>query len=144
MSTGGKLRGMTETVDAVVVGAGHNGLVAANLLADAGWDVAVLEATGTPGGAVQTAEWRPGYLSDVCSAFYPLGAPSPVLRDLGLDRYGLHWSHAPAVPAHVLPDAGCAVLARDPAGTAASLAAFDPADGDAWLAEVARFDRLRE
>jgi NAD(P)-binding Rossmann-like domain len=41
--------------DAVVVGAGHNGLVAANLLADAGWEVLVLEATGQPGGSVRTA-----------------------------------------------------------------------------------------
>ncbi len=45
-----------QSADAVVVGAGHNGLVAANLLADAGWDVVVLEATATPGGAVRSAE----------------------------------------------------------------------------------------
>jgi len=42
-------------VDAIVIGAGPNGLVAANLLADAGWDVLVLEAENTPGGSVRTA-----------------------------------------------------------------------------------------
>jgi phytoene dehydrogenase-like protein len=133
-----------RTVDAIVIGAGHNGLVAANLLTDAGWDVVVLEATGTPGGAVQTAQWTPGYLSDVCSAFYPLGAASPALRDLDLGAHGLEWSHAPAVLAHILPDDRCAILSRDPVETAASVAEFDPADGDAWLAEVRRFTRIRE
>jgi NADPH-dependent 2,4-dienoyl-CoA reductase/sulfur reductase-like enzyme len=52
-------------VDAVVIGAGHNGLVAAALLADAGWDVLVLEAQAEPGGAVKSAELTPGYLSDL-------------------------------------------------------------------------------
>ena len=47
---------MTETVDAVVIGAGHNGLVAANMLADAGWDVVVLEGTDHVGGAVRSAQ----------------------------------------------------------------------------------------
>ena len=69
------------------IGAGHNGLVAANLLADAGWDVLVLEATEAPGGAVRSAEvTAPGYLSDLYSSFYPLGYASPVLRGLDLDR----------------------------------------------------------
>lgn len=123
-----------ETVDAVVVGAGHNGLVAANLLADAGWDVVVLEATGRPGGAVRSAEiTAPGYLSDLYSAFYPLGYASPVLRDLALDGYGLAWTHAPEVLAHLLPDGRAAVLSRDPGRTAASLDAFAPGDGARWL-----------
>lgn len=66
----------TDTADAVVIGAGHNGLVAANLLADAGWDVVVLEATAAPGGAVRSAEvTAPGYLSDLYSSFYPSGTP---------------------------------------------------------------------
>ena len=70
-----------DSADAVVIGAGHNGLVAANLLADAGWDVVVLEATAAPGGAVRSAEvTAPGYLSDLYSSFYPLGYASPVLR----------------------------------------------------------------
>ena len=58
-----------DGVDAVVIGAGHNGLVAANLLADAGWQVLVCEATEYAGGAVRTAEvTAPGYLSDLFSA----------------------------------------------------------------------------
>ncbi|MEV0718189.1 NAD(P)/FAD-dependent oxidoreductase [Asanoa sp. NPDC050611] len=134
-----------RTVDAVVIGGGHNGLVAANLLADAGWEVLVLEATDTAGGAVRTADLTaPGFHHDVYSAFYPLGAASPVLRGLDLEAYGLEWRHAPAVLAHVLPDDRCALLSRDPEQTAASLAAFDPRDGDAWLAEVRRWQRIGE
>ncbi len=48
---------MTDSADAVVIGAGPNGLVAANLLADAGWDVLVLEAEDEPGGAVRSGEY---------------------------------------------------------------------------------------
>ena len=80
--------------DGVVVGAGHNGLVAANLLADAGWSVLVLEASAAPGGGTRTAELAaPGFRSELCSAFYPLTAASPVIAALGLDRYGLRWRH---------------------------------------------------
>jgi phytoene dehydrogenase-like protein len=134
---------VVRTVDAVVIGAGHNGLVAANLLADAGWEVLVLEATGDPGGSVRTAELTaPGFRNDVCSAFYPLGAASPVLNGLGLDAYGLEWSHAPDVLAHVLPDNRCAVLSRDVARTAESMAAFAPADAAAWLEETDQWQRV--
>jgi phytoene dehydrogenase-like protein len=134
-----------RTVDAVVIGAGHNGLVAANLLADAGWEVLVLEATAEAGGAVRTAELTaPGFRNDVCSAFYPLGAASPVLRELDLEPHGLAWRHAPAVLAHVLPDDRCAVLSRDLAETEESLAAFDPRDAAAWRAEAGRWRRVGE
>src|SRR4051812_9434474 len=108
-----RLRSMTETVDAVVIGAGHNGLVAANMLADAGWDVAVLEATGHVGGAVRWAEiTAPGFLSALCSAFYPLSAASPPLRALDLESHGLRWTHAPEVVAHLFPDGRAAVISR--------------------------------
>lgn len=124
-----------ETVDAVVVGAGHNGLVAANLLADAGWDVLVLEATGAPGGAVRSAEvTAPGYLSDLYSSFYPLGFASPVLRGLNLGEFGLRWRHAPEVFAHLMPDDRAAVVNLDPHRTAASLDRFATGDGERWLA----------
>jgi phytoene dehydrogenase-like protein len=134
-----------RTVDAVVIGAGHNGLVAANLLADAGWEVLVLEATDRPGGSVRTAELTaPGFRNDLCSAFYPLGAASPVLRDLDLESYGLAWRHAPDVLAHVLPDDRCAVLSRDLDRTAESLAAFAPSDAPAWREEADRWRRIGE
>ncbi len=117
--------------DAVVIGAGHNGLVAANLLADAGWDVIVLEATAAPGGAIRSAEvTAPGYLSDLYSSFYPLGYASPVMRGLDLD---LTWRHAPDVLTHLLPDGQAATLSRRPELTAASVEKFATGDGERWL-----------
>ena len=77
------------TADAVVVGGGHHGLVAAALLADAGWDVCLLEATDRVGGAVRSATLHPGFTADLFSAFYPLYAASPVLRALDLEAHGL-------------------------------------------------------
>ncbi|MFC0005402.1 phytoene desaturase family protein [Micromonospora siamensis] len=131
--TGSALPTGAESVDAIVVGAGHNGLVAANLLADAGWEVLVLEATEAPGGAVRSAQvTAPGYLSDLYSSFYPLGYASPVLAGLDLDRYGLHWTNSPDVLAHLLPDGRAAVINRDLDTTAASLEKFAPGDGDRW------------
>ncbi|GAA0461480.1 NAD(P)/FAD-dependent oxidoreductase [Streptomyces sp. NPDC046215] len=130
--------------DAVVIGAGPNGLVAANLLADAGWSVEVLEAQDHPGGAVRTDHGvHPDYASDLFSAFYPLAAASPVLAALSLHETGLRWSHAPRVLAHPLPDGRCAVLERRPEDTAAGLDAFAPGDGAAWRGLCDVWDRLR-
>ncbi len=135
----------TEAVDAVVIGSGPNGLVAANALADAGWDVLLVEAQERLGGAVASAEVTvPGFTTDLFSAFYPLAAASPVIRDLDLAGHGLRWVHAPEVLAHPLPDGSCAVLSRDPARTAANLDTFAPGDGDAWTAMVAQWNRVRD
>ncbi|MCG8916542.1 NAD(P)/FAD-dependent oxidoreductase [Actinokineospora sp. PR83] len=132
-------------VDAVVIGAGPNGLVAANLLADAGWDVLVLEAAAEPGGAVKTAELTvPGFRHDLFSAFYPLGAASPVLRELDLEGHGLRWEHAPDVLAHLFPDDRVAVLSRDVERTAASVDAFSAGDGKAWRGLFQHYLDIRE
>jgi phytoene dehydrogenase-like protein len=134
-----------EVADAVVIGAGPNGLVAANLLADAGWSVLVLEAADEPGGAVRTGELAlPGFNHDLCSAFYPMAAASPVIAGLELEQHGLRWRHSPAVLAHVFPDDRHVVLSRDVAQTASSLAAFDPRDADAWPREFERWQRVRD
>ncbi|MDX3531226.1 NAD(P)/FAD-dependent oxidoreductase [Streptomyces sp. ID05-39B] len=119
--------------DAVVIGAGPNGLVAANLLADAGWSVDVVEEQPEPGGAVRHDRGvDPRFVSDLFSSFYPLAAASPVLSGLRLQDHGLRWSHAPRVLAHPLSDGRCAVLDRSIDATAASLDTFHDGDGAAW------------
>lgn len=132
--------------DAIVVGAGPNGLVAANLLVDAGWSVLVLEAQPTPGGAVRSArDVDPEFVHDTMSSFYPLAVASPVVRGLRLEQHGLRWRHAPAVLGHLHPDSGTwAVLHRDRAVTAAMLDAAHPGDGAAWLALCDTWDAIGE
>ena len=131
--------------DTVVVGAGPNGLVAANVLVDAGWSVTVLEANAEPGGAVRTAELTaPGFRNDVFSAFYPLAAASPAIRALHLEEHGLRWTHAPAVLAHPFPDAPAAVLSRDLDTTVASLDRSSPGDGAVYAEAIDRWRRFRE
>src|ERR687894_3315611 len=117
--------------DAVVIGAGPNGLTGANILADAGWDVLVLEAQPAPGGAVRSAELtEPGFTADCFSAFYPLGIASPHLRALDLGSYGLEWLNAPAVVAHPHSDGSCVTLYRDVERSAAPVGAFAAEDAD--------------
>src|SRR5437870_10483593 len=103
--------GTARDVDAVVIGAGPNGLVAANVLADAGWRVLVLEAQPEPGGAVRSAELtHPGFVHDRFSAFYPLAVASPPMLALDLEAHGLRWRRAPVVLAHPGPDERAVVL----------------------------------
>jgi phytoene dehydrogenase-like protein len=131
--------------DAVVIGAGPNGLVAANLLADAGWSVLVLDAAAEPGGAVKSAEvTAPHFVNDLYSAFYPLAVASPVFTSLALQEWGLGWTHAPAVLAHPTDDGRVVRLHRDPHATAEALDAYAPGDGQAWLDLVRGFETIRE
>jgi phytoene dehydrogenase-like protein len=117
-------------LDAIVVGAGPNGLTAAVTLARAGLRVHMYEGGRTVGGGARTEELTlPGFRHDPCSAVHPLGAGSPVLRSLALERYGLSWVH-PGLPlAHPFPDGSAALLARSMTETAASLGP----DGGAYL-----------
>ncbi len=136
---------LPRTVDAVVVGAGPNGLVAATTLADAGWDVLLLEASDHVGGAVHSAE-SDGWVSDRCSSCFPLGVASSVIRALELERHGLRWVHAPLPLAHPLgpsDDTGAAID-PDPERTAANLAEEHPDDGPAWLRLCEDYRRIRE
>ena len=107
--------------DAVVVGGGPNGLAAAITLARAGRSVQLIEAEATVGGGCRSAELTlPGFIHDVCSAVYPLGAGSPFFSQLPLDRHGLHWIEPEVELVHPLDD-GAAILLRDLQATAARL-----------------------
>src|SRR5688572_6534378 len=136
---------MTRAVDAVVIGAGPNGLVAANRLLDAGWSVLVLEAQPEIGGAVRSGrEVHPDFVHDTFSAFYPLAAASPAITRLRLEEHGLVWRHAPAVLGHPLPDGSWALLHRDREVTARFMDEAHPGDGQAWLDLCREWDRIGE
>ncbi|MCW2831355.1 MAG: dependent oxidoreductase [Aeromicrobium sp.] len=129
--------------DAVVIGAGPNGLVAANHLADAGWSVLVLEAQDDVGGAVKSArDVHPDFVHDTFSAFYPLAEASPTIRSFGLENHGLTWRHAPAVLGHPLLDGSWAMLHRDRQITAGLFEQAHHGDGEAWLDLCGQWDRI--
>ena len=134
---------MPETYDAIVVGAGPNGLVAANLLLDAGWSVLVLEAQPKVGGAVASDRAvHPDFVHDTFSAFYPLAAASRTIEGMRLEDHGLQWVHAPAVLGHPLPDGRWAILHRDRKVTANLMEQSHPGDGAAWLDLCSTWDRI--
>jgi phytoene dehydrogenase-like protein len=114
--------------DAIVVGAGPNGLAAAIRLAQAGRRVVVVESAATPGGGVRSAELTlPGFVHDVCSSVYPMTVCSPFLRGLPLHAHGLEWIFPPVAMAHPLADGSAVLLHNSLAETAASLGAADGA-----------------
>ena len=112
----------TPSLDAVVVGAGPNGLSAAVALAAAGLSVQVYEAADVVGGGARTGELTlPGFHHDLCSAVHPFGAGSPVFAGLALAEHGLTWLEPELPLAHPLDDGSAAVLARSVSETATRL-----------------------
>jgi phytoene dehydrogenase-like protein len=105
--------------EAIVVGSGPNGLVAALVLARAGWGVTVFEAASAPGGGMRTEQLTlPGVLHDVCSTIHPLAVASPVFRELAtgertLSDHGLEWVHPDVPLVHALDGGRAATLSRD-------------------------------
>lgn len=122
--------------DAVVIGAGPNGLAAAIELQQSGCATLLVEASHRVGGAARTEEVTlPGFLHDVGSAVHPLGIGSPFFSSLPLESFGLEWVH-PEVPlAHPFDEATAALLERDLDRTANRLGE----DGSMWRQRFGRF-----
>src|SRR5512140_3556577 len=115
-------------LDAIIIGAGPNGLAAGITLARQGRKVLILEAANTAGGGTRTAELTlPGFRHDLCSAIHPLGVASPFMRSLPLEQYGVEWIYPPAAVAHPLDDGPAVTFERQLADTAAQLGRDGPA-----------------
>ena len=136
---------MSTPIDAVVVGAGPNGLAAAVAMASEGFSVTVLEAADAIGGGTRTEELTvPGVRHDLCSAVHPFAVAAPYLRTLPLADHGLEWRWPEVDLAHPLDDGRTGVMVQSIDDTVAAMGA----DGPAWrrvfqpLAE--HFDDLAE
>jgi phytoene dehydrogenase-like protein len=136
---------MTDEADAIVVGSGINGLVAAAELARAGWSVILLERNAEIGGFIAAEERTlPGYLHHTCSAWHPLFVSGPAYSALGelLHRHGLESLNTDGwVTASVADDGRATFAHRDPERTAAEFA--HPEDRSAYLAMLRRLGESR-
>ncbi|CAN5834540.1 NAD(P)/FAD-dependent oxidoreductase [soil metagenome] len=136
---------MTGEVDAVVIGAGPNGLAAAITLADLGHSVVVVEGSTRVGGGLRSEELTgPGLRHDLCSTVHTLGVGSPFMRSLPLETHGLEWIHPDVLLAHPLDSDRAGLLHRSLDETAAGLGV----DGDRYRRLIEpvyqRWDNLEE
>ena len=130
---------MPHRFDAIIIGAGHNGLTCACYLARAGLKVLVLEQYHTVGGMTVTEqETLPGFWSDIHASGYQLANLSPVPNELGLlSRYELIEPEFPF--SHAFPDGDIISVNRDIEKTVAEIARYSVKDGNAWRAFMQQF-----
>jgi phytoene dehydrogenase-like protein len=124
--------GLPQRADVVFVGAGHNALVAAAYLAEAGRSVCLLDQMPHPGGWVQTAELGgPGFRHDLYSAAHPAFVRGPAWAELApdLSRHGLEYVTAPLATASSLPDGRAAIAPIDAEDLALELKRLGETDG---------------
>lgn len=131
-----------KSYDAVIIGAGHNGLACAIHLARRGWKVGVFEAKDEAGGAVKTREVTlPGFRHDLCAMNLSMFAGSPFLKEHGeaLGRHGLAFAAAEDCFSSVFPDGSWFGVSKTLDKTLARLGDLSPKDADAWTAMLQEF-----
>ena len=137
---------MASAYDAIVVGAGHNGLVAANYLARAGLSVLVAERRALVGGAVVTEEVIPGFRASTCSYVAGLLRPQ-IVRELELRRFGLELYQTDVLNALIAPDGRHLFLWKELDRTLRELDRLGPREAEGFVqlgARMQRFARIVE
>lgn len=124
MTNSGTAQHSQNAKHAVIVGAGPNGLTTGALLAQAGWQVDIYEASPHLGGAARSQSLLgEGTISDLGAAAHPFGIASPVFSKLGLEEHGLKWAHSKYPMAHPFDDGHAAFLKHGVNDTAQGLGA---------------------
>ena len=140
---GGRVRSMGY--DAVVIGAGHNGLTCACYLAKAGLKVLVLERYHDVGGMTLTEELTlPGFRSDVHASGYQLANLSPVPGELELQKHGLELIEPDLVYAHAFPDGRVLAVSRSLEKTVQNIGRYSTKDAETWRVLVERYRAAKD
>lgn len=130
--------------DLIVVGAGHNALVCAGYLAQAGYDVAVLERRSEVGGAVATQEFIPGYRFDLGGSAHILIHLTPVVKELNLESYGLRYIDLDPIFFSPYPDGSRIFVWKDVDRTCQSIAQVSPVDAERYSRFITDWTPLAE
>lgn len=128
--------------DVLIVGAGHNALVCAGYLAQAGYKVIMLERRHKVGGAVVTEEIVPGFKFDLGGSAHILIHHTPIIQDLKLEQYGLEYIDVDPLFWTPFPDGSHITIWRDLDRTCQSIAAISPEDAENYRAFVKRWEPL--
>jgi phytoene dehydrogenase-like protein len=118
--------------DVLTIGAGHNALVASAYLAQAGLKVAVFERRAMAGGAVSTVEHVPGYQFDLGGSAHILIRNTPIVEELGLERFGLEYIDVDPLFFAPFEDGDHLLFHRSEAATIEGLEARFPGEGEAY------------
>jgi phytoene dehydrogenase-like protein len=134
---------VNTSYDAVIVGAGHNGLVCAAYLAKAGLKVCLLERRAVVGGAAVTEEFHPGFRNSTASYTVSLLNPK-IIADLNLKQHGLRIVERPYSNFLPLSDTEFIKVGGGLAATQAEVARFSKKDADALPAYYDMLDRVAD